>query len=114
MPSDEFGGQEFPTAAEIKGFVQQYGFPNEQLTMLTKGSTNGANADGLFKFAKAAFPGDTQWNFSDKYIFDSAGSCVARSVVHSSRPPASLTHLTRGAVLGLREQRIPTRLLRSA
>ena len=39
----------------------------------------GPNTHPLVALGKASFPGETGWNFADKYIFDKTGSVVART-----------------------------------
>lgn len=79
IPSSEFGGQELPTADKIKKFVSGYGFPRDNFTLLEKSSMNGANMHPLVAIGKAKFPGDTSWNFADKYVFDRDGEVAART-----------------------------------
>jgi len=79
IPSSEFGGQELPTADKIKEFVSSYGLPRDNFTLLEKSEMNGANMHPLVALGKAKFPGDTKWNFADKYIFDKSGEVVART-----------------------------------
>jgi glutathione peroxidase-family protein len=40
---------------------------------------NGLGTNPIYALGKQAFPGDTKWNFSDKYIFGKDGSAVART-----------------------------------
>lgn len=58
-PSDEFGGQELPTA-DIPAFVKKAGLPvnADGCRLMAKVNTNGAATDPVWSFAKAAFPGD--------------------------------------------------------
>jgi glutathione peroxidase-family protein len=40
---------------------------------------NGADTNSIYAVGKDKFPGDTKWNFSDKYIFSKDGNVVART-----------------------------------
>jgi len=79
IPSDEFGGQEHATAEKIKAFVGKYGLPCSNFTLLEKSCMNGPNMHPLVAIGKKNFPGDTGWNFADKYIFNKIGEVVART-----------------------------------
>ena len=48
------------------------------MQLLAKGFVNGPKADPIWAVAKAAFPGDVEWNFSGVFLFDKNGICVGR------------------------------------
>jgi glutathione peroxidase-family protein len=79
LPSDEFGGQELPTADAVKDFVTKFGFPRQNFTLLERSTMNGKWMNPIYALGKEKFPGDTQWNFSDKFVFDTDGSVIART-----------------------------------
>jgi len=47
--------------------------------LLAKSEMNGSNMHPLVALGKATFPGETGWNFADKYIFNAEGVVVART-----------------------------------
>ena len=99
FPSDEFGEQELPSE-QIPDVLISYGLMRKvrdrrtdtsevkaatlQATdgggvqLLAKGFVNGPKADPIWAVAKAAFPGDVEWNFSGVFLFDKNGICVGR------------------------------------
>lgn len=90
FPCNQFGAQDSGSNAEIGAFCQQnYGvdFP-----MMAKVEVNGAQAEPLFQWLKAAAPGllgsqAIKWNFT-KFLVDRSGKVVAR--YGSRTPPADL------------------------
>lgn len=78
-PSDEFGGQELPSA-QIPAFVQSKGLPTDGggCTLMAKVKVNGNAADPVWKFAKETFPGDVRWNFAGIFLFDKDGTPIGR------------------------------------
>jgi hypothetical protein len=78
LPSDEFGEQEYSTAEEVKEFVSAFGFPRANFTLLQRSATNGDTAHPIFALGKQTFPGETEWNFSDKYVFGADGAVAER------------------------------------
>ena len=83
FPSDEFGGQELPTA-EIAPFLTGFKLTKDlPLTgggcqLMDKVEVNGDGAHPVWKVAKEAFPGDIAWNFAGIFVFDKEGTCVGR------------------------------------
>ena len=80
-PSDEFGGrggQELPNE-RIPEFVRRKGLPTDGggCILMEKCRVNGGAAPA-WKHAKAAFPGEIQWNFEGIFVFDESGTCVGR------------------------------------
>ena len=67
------------TPDQIKDFVSKYGLPRDNFTLLEKSAMNGSQMNPLVELAKGSFPGDTTWNFADKYVFDRSGEVVART-----------------------------------
>ena len=79
FPSNDYGGQEPGTAAEIHAFCQRnYGvtFP-----MMAKVHAKGAEIAPIYKMltqdSGAALAGDVKWNFT-KFLIDKDGHPVAR------------------------------------
>ena len=95
FPSDEFGGQELKTADEIINFVGTMGLPADEpgFHMMEKCSVNGGSAHPVWSFAKAAFPGEIQWNFSGIFLFDKSGACVKRTDVRGAPTAADIASL---------------------
>jgi glutathione peroxidase len=85
FPSNDFGGQEPGTEAEIKAFCSNtYGvsFP-----MFSKVSVLGATRHPLYQFLTASTGGsDVRWNF-EKFLIDSKGVVIGR--FGSSTAPSS-------------------------
>jgi glutathione peroxidase len=85
FPSNDFGGQEPGTEAEIKAFCSNtYGvtFP-----MFSKVAVLGASRHPLYQFLTASSGGtDVRWNF-EKFLIDSKGRVVGR--FGSSTAPSS-------------------------
>ena len=78
-PSDEFGGQELPSA-QIAPFVTKKGLPTNGggCTLMAKVKVNGPTADPVWQLAKSSFPGDIKWNFAGIFLFDKTGKPLAR------------------------------------
>ncbi|XP_043792280.1 probable phospholipid hydroperoxide glutathione peroxidase [Apis laboriosa] len=78
FPSNEFGGQEPGTSAEILEFVKKY---NVTFDLFEKINVNGDNAHPLWKWLKTQANGfitdDIKWNFS-KFIINKEGKVVSR------------------------------------
>lgn len=83
FPSNEFGGQEPGSAAEIKAFAGKYG---AKFPLMEKTEVNGANANPLWKHLKATAPesgllalagSEIKWNFA-KFLIDKQGKTVGR------------------------------------
>lgn len=78
FPSNEFGGQEPGTNAEIQAFAKSKG---ARYPVFAKTTVNGEGAIPLYKFLKASqggFLGDEiKWNFS-KFLVDADGKVVKR------------------------------------
>eukprot|EP00244_Chara_vulgaris_P009214 TRINITY_DN386_c0_g1_i3.p1 TRINITY_DN386_c0_g1~~TRINITY_DN386_c0_g1_i3.p1 ORF type:complete len:304 (+),score=73.47 TRINITY_DN386_c0_g1_i3:184-1095(+) len=78
FPSNQFGGQEPKSNAEIKKFAESYGttFP-----MFSKIDVNGDNAAPVFKWLKIQKGGiltdEIKWNFG-KFLVDKEGNVVQR------------------------------------
>lgn len=91
FPSDEFGGQELPES-KVPDFCESKGVPINApgCHLMKKTNVNGPDANPLWKFAKAKFPGDVKWNFDGIFLFDKSGECVSR---HSIRAPPSEAQL---------------------
>ena len=83
FPSDEFGGQELPTA-EIAPFLQGFKITKDMplagdgVNLMDKVQVNGDDAHPAWTLAKEAFPGDITWNFAGIFLFDGDGACKAR------------------------------------
>ena len=83
FPSDEFGGQELPTA-EIVPFLQGFKITKDLplagdgVNLMDKVQVNGDDAHPAWTLAKEAFPGDITWNFAGIFLFDGDGVCKAR------------------------------------
>ena len=83
FPSDEFGGQELPTA-EIAPFLAGFKLTKDLplagggCYLMDKVAVNGPDAHPAWQLAKEAFPGDIAWNFAGIFLFDKNGACVAR------------------------------------
>jgi glutathione peroxidase len=83
FPSNQFGGQEPGTAAEIGAFCEKnYGI---DFPLFAKIDVNGAHADPLYRFLRKRKPGffgpiaggRISWNFT-KFLVDRAGRVVGR------------------------------------
>ncbi|XP_031774128.1 probable phospholipid hydroperoxide glutathione peroxidase [Apis florea] len=78
FPSNEFGGQEPGTSAEILEFVKKY---NVTFDLFEKINVNGNNAHPLWKWLKTQANGfitdDIKWNFT-KFIINKEGKVVSR------------------------------------
>ena len=84
FPSNEFGGQEPGSAAQIKAFAREkYG---AKFPLFEKTTVNGASASPLYKHLKESAPesgllamagSEIKWNFA-KFLVDSNGECVGR------------------------------------
>ena len=77
FPSNDFGGQEPGSDAEIKKFCQtrfKVDFP-----LFAKGSVRGEQKQPLFKTLtdRSAKPGEIRWNF-EKFLLSPQGQLVAR------------------------------------
>ena len=75
FPCNQFGGQEPGSAEEIQQFCStSYGvsFP-----VLAKIEVNGADADPLYEYLRAAKPGDISWNFT-KFLVGPDGEVLER------------------------------------
>jgi glutathione peroxidase len=92
FPSNQFGGQEPGTEADIGAFCEKnYGvsFP-----LFSKIDVNGAHAHPLYRFLKQSkpgilgflFAGGIQWNFT-KFLIDRKG-CVVGRYAPSTKPKA--------------------------
>jgi len=85
VPSNDFGGQEPGTEAEIKAFCSNtfgVSFP-----MFSKVAVLGAQQHPLYKFLTASTGGaDVRWNF-EKFLVDSKGNVAGR--FGSSTTPSS-------------------------
>ncbi len=82
IPSNDFGGQEPGTEAEIATFCQKnYGvtFP-----MMSKVVILGENAHPIYKWLKEETTMDVAWNFQ-KYLIDENGN-IERIVAHRIEP----------------------------
>jgi len=78
FPSNQFGGQEPGTEAQIKEFVKQY---NVQFDLFSKINVNGDNIHPLWSYLKKKQGGTLgnfiKWNFS-KFLIDKNGQPVKR------------------------------------
>ena len=84
FPSDEFGGQELPSA-EIAPFLQGFKLTkdlpldgNGGCRLMEKVMVNGDDTHPVFALGKETYPGDIAWNFAGIFHFDAAGDCVGR------------------------------------
>ena len=84
FPTDEFGGQELPSA-EIAPFLQGFKLTkdlpldgNGGCRLMAKVTVNGDEAHPVFKLGEEAFPGDVAWNFGGIFLFDAEGACIGR------------------------------------
>lgn len=79
FPSDNFGGQELDSNAEIQDFCEK----NYGVTFLLSEKTDvkGGNINPLFKFLTTQenpdFTGDIEWNF-EKFLIDKTGKLTHR------------------------------------
>jgi len=90
FPSNEFGGQEPGSAAQIKAFAQEnYG---AKFPLFEKTTVNGASASPLYKHLKESAPesgllamagSEIKWNFA-KFLLDKDGKTIARYAPTSS------------------------------
>lgn len=78
-PSDEFGGQELPSA-EIPGFVSEYlPLEGEGVHLMAKVAVNGEHADPVWSWLTTGpFPGEVGWNFDAVFLLDAEGVPVGR------------------------------------
>ena len=87
VPSADFGGQEFPDAAQVKNFTHEKFSITFPLTEISK--VRGEDAHPFYKWAaQQVGPESTpQWNFH-KYLIDKQGNLVAgyRSMVSPLAP----------------------------
>ena len=92
FPTDEFGGQELPEA-QVCGFAESKGVPADApgCHVMAKTEVNGANANAVWKFAKAKFPGEVRWNFDGIFLFDKSGGVASR---HSVRAPPTIEQIS--------------------
>lgn len=76
FPSQEFGGQEFGTDAEIAEFAAGKNFPEGNGGYLMKlGSVVGDTAPDLWKHMRdATGSGDPGWNFDSSYLVSKSGA----------------------------------------
>lgn len=83
FPSDEFGGQELPTA-EIKPFLQGFEITKDlpldgPVHLMDKVQVNGADAHPVWALAKQGeFSEDIGWNFAGIFLWDKGGEVVGR------------------------------------
>jgi len=76
FPSNQFGGQEPGTPADIRSFVDKYGvtFP-----MMSKVDVNGDGTSPVYRFLKdGSNGGDIIWNFATKFLVDKEGKTLRR------------------------------------
>ena len=75
MPCNQFGAQEPGTEEEILEFVRD----NYDVTfpMFAKVEVNGDGTCELYRYLKAAKPGDIAWNFT-KFLVDGRGQVLER------------------------------------
>ena len=83
FPSDEFGGQELPSAEIapfLKGFKLTKALPldGDGCRLMAKVCVNGDEAHPVFTLGKESFPGDVAWNFMGIFLFDAEGACIGR------------------------------------
>jgi len=76
FPSQEYGGQEFDTDAEIQAFAASKNFPSSNGGILMKlGSVKGDTAPELWKHMRdATGSGDPGWNFDSAYLVSKNGA----------------------------------------
>jgi glutathione peroxidase len=77
FPSDEFGGQELPTDAEVARFAyERANFPEPPAGyLLAKGRVNGDDARAAWKLLKEASGApDPTWNFKGKFLVSPDGA----------------------------------------
>ena len=74
FPTDEFGGQELPSA-DIAPFLQGFKLTKDLpldgdggCRLMEKVSVNGDDAHPVFQLGKAAFAGDIAWNFAGIFL----------------------------------------------
>jgi len=90
FPSNEFGGQEPGSAAQIKAFAREkYG---AKFPLFEKTTVNGASASPFYKHLKESAPesgllamagSEIKWNFG-KFLLDKDGKTIARYAPTSS------------------------------
>jgi len=89
FPCDQFGKQEPGSHEEILKFVEQYGFPKDNMTFFEKAPVNGSDSREVFSFLKQKLPNedetsDIRWNFA-KFLIDHEGKPYKR--YGSKTPP---------------------------
>lgn len=73
FPSQEFGGQEFGTDAEIASFADSKNFPSNGYLMKL-GSVKGDAASEIWKCMRdATGSSDPGWNFDSSYLVSKSG-----------------------------------------
>lgn len=97
FPSNDFGGQEPGSDADIKAFCQKnykVNFP-----MFSKGAVKGSEKQQLFKFLTENAPekGEIKWNF-EKFLVNSEGNVVGRFGSSVTPDSAKLTTAVEAAI----------------
>ena len=75
FPCNQFFGQEPGTNPEIAEFAKRYGV---EFPMFAKIDVNGSQAHPVFRYLKAAFPGEVSWNFKGRWLIARNGTPVHR------------------------------------
>lgn len=75
IPCNAFGSQESGSPAQVKAFALARA---DKLLITEKTQVNGDDAHPIIKAAKEKFPGEIEWNFDGRYVFDRDGAAVAR------------------------------------
>lgn len=76
FPSQEYGGQEFGSDAEIAAFAASKNFPSGTCGYLMKlGSVKGSAAPEIWKYMRdATGSSDPGWNFDSSYLVSKSGA----------------------------------------
>lgn len=80
IPCNAFGSQESGSPAEVKALALARA---DKLFITERTEVNGSNAHPIIKAAKEQFPGEIEWNFDGRYVFNRNGVPVA-SFGHAS------------------------------
>lgn len=64
----------------MPAFVKGRGLPTDGggCHLMKKAKVNGPKADPVWKFAKAKYPGEVNWNFDGIFVFDTSGEPAGR------------------------------------
>ena len=63
---------------EIPCFVTKYLTLDRSVHLMAKVAVNGEQADAVWRWLKALYPGDVEWNFDALFLVDQTGEPVGR------------------------------------